>query len=133
MALDRRAFLLHGLAGGTICLPSIGRSQQNGVLRPEDFGARGDGVTTDTEAFAALSNHVNRQGGGTISLAKGRTYVVGKQARDPKRYFLTGKPILRFERLNKPLHIFGNGARLVAERGLMFGVFDEETLAPFHR
>jgi len=39
---------------------------------------------------------------------------------------------MRFEGLNKPLRILGNGARLAAAAGLKFGVFDQETLRPLN-
>lgn len=44
-------------------------------LTPEDFGAKGDGVTDDTAAIAAAE--VARQPGQTLRFAPGRTYIVG--------------------------------------------------------
>ena len=41
-----------------------------GALTPERFGAKGDGVSNDTVAFAALADEVNRRGGGTVVLRK---------------------------------------------------------------
>lgn len=127
---DRRRFLAGAVAGGIIAWPERARPASADKIKPEDFGARGDGRTNDTAAFHALSNQVNKRGGGTIELGQGKTYVVGRQVRDGNRYFLSPLPIMRFERLRFPLRISGNGARLLAAPGLKFGVFDEETLRP---
>jgi hypothetical protein len=130
MILDRREFLTQAALGGALLLPASARPYPSDVIRPEDFGARGDNKTNDTAAFSALSNYANEQGGATIELAKGRTYIVGQQVRNAGRYFISPLPILRFEKLRHPLRIVGNGARLLAEPGLMFGVFDERSLQP---
>ncbi len=103
---------------------------QGATIGPEAFGALGNGSTNDTDAFWALSNFVNARGGGTIELARGKTYVVGRQVRNVGRYFLSPKPVMRFEKLRQPLRIIGNGARLLAEPGLRFGVFDQDSLRP---
>jgi hypothetical protein len=120
MKIDRRSFVL---AASAVALPSPLGAQGTSGLRPEDFGARGDGVTNDTPAFAALGAEVNRRGGGTISLASGRTYIVGAQARGGP-YGWTPSPILELRNLRLPLRILGNGARLRCQPGLRFGVFD---------
>jgi hypothetical protein len=105
------------------------------ILRPEDFGARGDGVTNDTNAFAALAEHVNRRGGGTVVLRR-TTYIVGRQfpplgaaqgwAFNPGR-------IMEFRNLSRPLVIQGNGARLKCAPGLRYGTFDRATGRPVLR
>jgi hypothetical protein len=128
MDLDRRTFLAI-VAAAAACSES--RAQPGPILRPEDFGAKGDGTTNDTPAFAALSAQVNRIGGGTIALRRGATYVVGRQtARGP--YRLSPDPIIELKALSEPLEIEGNGARLAAQPGLRFGSFDTSG-APLHR
>jgi len=127
---DRRSFLAGATLGGMIAFPEMARPASADIFRPENFGARGDGRTNDTAAFHTLSNHVNKRGGGTIELGRGKTYVVGRQVRNGRRYFLSPLPIMRFERLRFPLLISGNGATLLAEPGLKFGIFDEKTLRP---
>ena len=106
------------------------RRESTPVYRPEDFGARGDGKTNDTAAFARLGREVSRQGGGTIELHAGRTYIVGDQS-----LATTGwrpEPILELSKLRYPLTILGNGARLLARPGLRFGTFDMATGEPVH-
>lgn len=106
-------------------------------FRPERFGARGDGVTNDTDAFAAMGRAVEAAGGGIVELAARATYIVGKQR------FLAGVPargdiaahvlsylpsrILWLRGLPKGIAILGNGARLRAADGLRYGTFDPRT------
>ena len=59
--MDRRAFLVVTAAAGA-CSTRLA-AQSGTVLHPEDFGARGDGVTSDAPAFAALSAEINGRGG----------------------------------------------------------------------
>jgi hypothetical protein len=124
MRLDRRTFLggataVIGWAGAACSAPAPSAS----VVRPEDFGAKGDGVTNDTDAFGAMSAHINRRGGGTIELRK-TTYLVGRQLAGRADWAFTPATILEFWRLRLPLVIRGNGARLKCPAGLRYGSFD---------
>lgn len=130
MKVDRRAFLAASAATATV--PSRLLAAVEEIVRPEEFGARGDGVTNDTRAFAALSAEVNRRGGGTISLRAERTYLVGAQHRGGDLGW-TPSPIIELKGLPKPLRILGNGARLRCPPGLLFGTFDLASGAPVHR
>jgi hypothetical protein len=120
MDLNRRAFLA---ASAAASLSSKLVAQGSSVLRPEDFGARANGVVNDTRAFTALSAELNRRGGGTISLGRGKTYIVGEQVRGGE-YAWTPRPIIELRGLSGPLVILGNGARLRCQSGLRFGTFD---------
>jgi hypothetical protein len=122
MKVDRRSFIVAGAA--TSAMPSRLGAQSGAVFRPEDFGARGDGTTNDQRAFASLSDAVNKRGGGTIALRSGRTYVVGSQSRGPGRFGWNPNPIVDLNGLTAPLAILGNGARLLCQPGLRFGIFD---------
>lgn len=128
--MDRRSFFIGGLACASLAkrLPA----EAAPVLRPEDFGARGDGKSNDTGAFASLSAVVQRAGGGTIRLATGRTYIVGEQFRSRDRPF-TPQPLLSFQNLHQPLTILGNGACLRAAADLRFGAFDPANGRPVFR
>jgi hypothetical protein len=127
MDLDRRRFLA-AVAAGTLSARLPAASDL--VFRPEDFGARGDGRTNDTAAFARLSAAVNRRGGGTIALTTRRTYVVGSQTRAADGMAWSPEPILELHHLDGPLTIVGNGARLIADAGLRFGTFDSQSGMP---
>jgi len=98
---------------------------------PEEFGAAGDGVTNDTEAFARMTAAVNQIGGGTIILSK-TTYIVGAQGPDPAMwwYAFAPAPIMNFAGCSRNLTILGNGARLRCADGLRYGTFDPVTGAP---
>src|SRR6476661_4290732 len=129
--MDRRAFLVVTAAAGA-CSSRLA-AQSGAVLHPEDFGARGDGVTSDARAFAALSAEINRRGGGTIALAPRRTYIVGGQTRGGAEFGWTPARVIELRDLSGPLTIVGNGARLRCEPGLRFGAFDRASGEPVHR
>jgi hypothetical protein len=103
---------------------------QTSAVTPEQFGAKGDGVTNDTDAFARMADHINRMGGGQVSLRR-RTYIVGRQiVRGRPDFVFAPAPIMDFNGCTAPLIIRGNGARLRAASGLRCGTFDRATLAP---
>jgi hypothetical protein len=116
-------------------LPSCGSATIGETFAPEMFGARGDGRTNDTNAFAALSAHVNARGGGTIVL-RPVTYLVGKQlwggpVGDPKDLLaFTPSDILHFVGCSGPIVVQGNGARLRCAPGLRYGAFDPSSGRP---
>jgi hypothetical protein len=123
MMWDRRDFVAATLATAAIRPPW---PNARPIHTPEEFGAEGDGVTNDSEAFGALSRRINAAGGGTVSLTPGRTYIVGTQRPAGSRRF-SPKPLLELHDLTRPLAIQGNGARLKAAAGLRFGSFDPHT------
>jgi hypothetical protein len=93
-------------------------------LTPEEFGARGDGVTNDSGAFAALAAEVSRRGGGVIDL-RPTTYLVGAQTRAPhgSDYTFAPKRLMEFVGCSHPLVIHGNGAKIRCADGLRYGTF----------
>lgn len=130
MSLSRRAAFGRLLAGGSLALlPARVRSALASArpFTPEMFGARGDGVSNDTLAFARLASAVNANGGGEISFGAGRTYLVGLQARTASatdRYAFRPHEILQFKGCNGPLIIRGNGAVMQCAPSLRYGTFD---------
>jgi hypothetical protein len=131
MRIDRRTLIG---AGAAALLGRIGAAwAQDEAVTPEMFGARGDGSTNDTAAFAAMSAHINARGGGVVALRR-VTYVVGRQtARRGGEWSFEPEPIMLFERLRGALTIRGNGARLQCAPGLRFGAFDAATRRPVNR
>lgn len=122
MKIDRRTLIG---AGAATLLGGVGTAwAQEEEVTPEMFGARGDGRTNDTAAFAAMSAHINARGGGVVALRRA-TYVVGRQtAGRGGEWSFEPDPIMLFERLRGALTIRGNGARLQCAPGLRFGSFD---------
>ena len=97
------------------------------TFTPELFGAAGDGVTNDSEAFARMSAAVNGAGGGTIILQPA-TYIVGGHVADPTGFWAYAPTeIMTFNGCTRNLIIEGNGARLRCADGLRFGTFDPST------
>jgi hypothetical protein len=118
---------LAGVGGTALATTLVARPAlaQGKVFTPEMFGAKGDGVTNDTEAFLRLSQAVGANGGGTIQLRKA-VYIVGKQRRgvlaNETAYVPSG--VFSARGCTRPLQILGNGATLRAAAGLRYGTFD---------
>lgn len=136
MEASRREFVAGAAVAGMLGWSSALRAQP--VLTPEAFGAKGDGRTNDTAAFAALSAYVNKRGGGTI-IFRPVTYIVG--AHSPRGSVHPGGQkaigafpagdILHFVNCTGAVIVRGNGARLRAANGLRFGTFDPLSGRPF--
>lgn len=131
MDLRRRRFIAATIAAGAPwAAPRLGLAYAAGeVFRPEDFGAKGDGSTNDTAAFAAMAEAVNRRGGGEVVLRK-TVYIAGAQrpsAATNASYAFEPAPIMEFRSCSLPLLIRGNGATLRCAPGLRFGTFSRAT------
>lgn len=133
MTRTRRSFIATAaaaaLASAAASAFSAGQGSEAGVLTPEAFGAKGDGRTDDTAAFAALAERINAQRGGIVVL-RPVTYLVGRQARSltPRNgYAFAPATIMRFSECSRGLVIRGNGAVLRCAPGLRYGTFDAAT------
>ncbi|RYE72417.1 MAG: hypothetical protein EOO81_03420 [Oxalobacteraceae bacterium] len=90
------------------------------IFTPERFGAKGDGRTDDSDAFAALSDAINASGGGRIMLRR-TTYLVGTVGAD-----LAVRRLLAIRGCTHPVRIEGNGAILRCAPGQRFGAFTQD-------
>ena len=123
--LSRRS-LLAGVAA-VAASPGVAVAPER-VFTPEMFGAKGDGVTDDSDAMAALSGAVSIHGGGSVRF-RPVTYRVGRQAltnRPGARHVWEEAPLLTFYRCHLPLRILGNGARLQCADGLRYGTWNRD-------
>jgi hypothetical protein len=129
MATTRRSLLAGAAAlAGPSVLPHRADAvdaKRSRLFTPEMFGAKGDGVTNDSAAMAALAKAVNENGGGTVKFRR-TTYKIGRQVRaaqDDVSYFFEPVKLLEFSGCRTTLKIVGNGARLKCAEGLRYGVF----------
>lgn len=140
LKLTRRSLIRGTIGAGFLWLSAkivsaVQREPEKDALTPEMFGAKGDGVTNDTDAFAQLATQVMRAGGGTIVLRR-TPYLVGKQqAARPGSVGYAYEPavILEIKGCPRPVVIRGNGARIQCTPGLRYGTFDRATGRPSHR
>ena len=123
---NRRSFLAGGAAAAALATVPEAALGQGRTFTPEQFGAKGDGVTNDSRAMARLANAVSAAGGGTVEFRK-TTYLVGEQGpvlAPGALYSWAPINLLEFVGCSKPLVIRGNGARLRCADGLRFGTFE---------
>ena len=152
---DRRTFLkgatavtVAGLAGGDGSLADEPRRVGGVLQRPSpiinvrDYGAKGDGVTNDTYAFAQASAYISSVGTGTLLIPPGK-YIVGKQASisggTANSQVYKPDPIIQIQNCRGPVLIEGQSGdsddvRVVlrAADGLRFGSFDPATGAVYN-
>lgn len=116
-----------GASGIAVWGTAPSTSQQ--VFNVRDFGAVGDGVTNDTDAFQAASAKLVAAGGGTLHVPPG-TYVVGRQVfagGTGKGYAYQGQGVITITGLSRGVKITGHGATLKLASGLKYGSFDPTT------
>lgn len=124
----RRAFIGGAAA---LCGNRVDAAFSLRVFTPEQFGAAGDGRTNDSAAMERLSTAVNRAGGGRVVFRR-TSYLVGEQrVQQLGQYRFSPAGLLAFEGCALPLHVEGNGARLICAAGLRYGVFGSDGL-PSH-
>ena len=95
----------------------------------KDFGAIGDGITNDTEAFQKAAAYINAQSGGKLVIPAG-TYIVGKQnfaGQTGLGYAYQGENVLVIRDCTEPVVVEAQGAKLKIADGLRFGSFDPVT------
>lgn len=125
-ARSRRHFLV---GSGFVALTALLATPSQAALSftPERYGAKGDGRTDDSGAFARLAEAVNAAGGGTVQLRK-TTYLVGTQTRGPDG-LPTEVQLMNFANCRRMVTIRGNGARLLCAPGQHYGMFKPDGTA----
>jgi hypothetical protein len=104
------------------------------VINVLDHGVVGDGVTNDTDAFAAVSALITAAGGGTLYIPK-RNYLVGKQTfanGAGKGYSYRASDMIKISNCTKLVRIISDGAKFTLASGMRFGSFDPVTGAVYN-
>ena len=99
------------------------------VINVKDYGAKGDGVTNDTDAFKAASQAITDANGGTLFIPPGE-YIVGKQTfagATGLGYAYRASDIIKISECTNPVTILASGAKIKVEDGLKFGSFNPTT------
>lgn len=94
-----------------------------------DYGAVGDGVTNDTDAFSAAAAVLSSNGGGTFYIPPGN-YILGKQTfagESGKGYSYKSAPMVNITGCIYPVTIQADNARLTMAPDLKYGSFDPVT------
>ncbi len=112
----------------------LGFSQQNTsgniVFNVKKYGAVGDGVHNDHNAFINLAKDVNkRKGNCTIIIPKG-TYIVGNQIKNTNSFLYYGEDVLHLYEC-KNVTILGNNAIIKYKNNLYFGAFNPDKITPY--
>ncbi len=112
--------------------PNCMEATVNNIVTVEQFGAVGDGITDDTDAFQAAAAVIQELGGGTLELGAGKVYRVGRQYHEEYIYpYYQTEPIFELNDCYWKVNIVGNGATLKANDGLRTGSFDPDTGEPY--
>ena len=96
----------------------------------KDFGAKGNGINNDMQAFIAASKFIKQRGGNCSLNIPSGTYIIGKQIRTNSS-FLSGLNALSIVGCKK-VKIFGNGATLKFRNEMKFGSFNPNSGRAFH-
>lgn len=97
-----------------------------GIDVKKDCGAKGDGISNDTNAFQMAAELIQKAGGGKLVIPKA-TYIVGHQTHETGKYpYYKTQPVFQVQNLNFLL-IEGNGAVIRVAPGLRYGSFDKNT------
>lgn len=75
MLLDRREILMSVVSTYAAFSTSL-RNRSRGAIKPEDFGAVGDGITDDYPAFKAALSELRLNGGGILEGSSGKLYRI---------------------------------------------------------
>ena len=103
------------------------------VVFPEDYGAAGDGVIDDTDAFYAAAQAIADNDGGVLRLMPNKTYCIGKQVHVPDQYpYYQPRPMITIQNAQRRVLIDGQGSTLRTNDGLRFGTFDKDTGEPYY-
>ncbi len=95
------------------------------VANARDYGAAGDGVRNDSEAFRRASEAIEKAGGGKLFIPAG-VYLVGEQKAEPDGPVYCGQKTIFIDGVANLVIEGEKGTVLRTAPGLRFGAFDLE-------
>ncbi len=90
-----------------------------------DYGAAGDGIRNDSEAFRRASLAIEEAGGGKLFIPSG-IYLVGEQKLEPGGPFYAAQKVISIDHVTNLVIEGEKGTVLRTAPGLRFGAFDLE-------
>jgi hypothetical protein len=97
----------------------------------KDCGAKGDGVSNDTEAFRSAAERFQKAGGGKLVLPGG-VYIVGDQYHEQGQYpYYKHKSVFQLASVDGVIIEGRPGAVIRMRTGMRFGSFDKDTGEPY--
>ncbi|MBL7771480.1 MAG: right-handed parallel beta-helix repeat-containing protein [Chitinophagaceae bacterium] len=97
----------------------------------KQFGAVGNGISSDNDAFLKASEFINKKKKNITLLIPAGTYIVGKQEKGLGNSFCAARNLIELTGCSSIQFVFQKGAIIKYANGLLYGSFDPKTQLPY--